>query len=83
VAWALTHVVTDRVGIIGMVHVVEDHRRKGLAKSVTAAVSRALVESGKIPTLHAYAYNRASLALFPTLGFQKLKRQVWADAVFP
>ncbi len=83
VAWALTHLVTDRAGNIGMVHVLERHRRQGLARAVVAAVSRDLFRLGKIPTLHAYADNRASLALFPTLGFQKLKRQVWADAVFP
>jgi len=82
VAWALTHTVTDRVGIIGMVHVVEDHRRKGLAKSVVAAVSRALIESGKLPALHAYPDNAASLALFPTLGYRQVKLQVWGEAVF-
>lgn len=82
VAWALTHMVTDHVGIIGMVHVVERFRRKGLARSVVSSVSRDLLNLGKIPTLHAYVDNAASLALFPTLGFQKVKRQVWGDAVF-
>jgi len=82
VAWALTHMVTDRVGIIGMVHVLDRHRRKGLARSVVASVSRDLVQLGKIPTLHAFVDNGASLALFSTLGFRKVKRQVWGDAVF-
>ncbi|MGI0148240.1 MAG: GNAT family N-acetyltransferase [Thermoplasmata archaeon] len=82
VAWALTHMVTDRVGIIGMVHVLDGYRRKGLARSVVAAVSRDLVKLGKIPTLHAFVDNPASLALFPTLGFRRVKRQVWGDAVF-
>jgi len=83
VAWALTHLVTDKAANIGMVHVLGDHRRRGLARAVVAAVSRDLFRLGKIPTLHAYADNRASLALFPTLGFRRVKRQVWADAVFP
>ena len=82
VAWALTHTITDRVGIIGMVHVLEDHRRKGLARSVVAAVSRDLQRLGKLPTLHAFVDNVASLSLFPTLGFHRVKRQVWGDAVF-
>ncbi len=82
VAWALTHMVTDRVGVIGMVHVLETHRRQGLAQSVVAAISRDLMRDGKIPALHAYTDNAASLALFPTLGFRKVKRQVWGDAVF-
>lgn len=82
IAWALTHMVTDRVGLIGMVHVVEEHRRKGLARAVVAAVSRDLLANGKIPALHAFVENTASLALFPSLGFRKVTRQVWGDAVF-
>jgi len=83
VAWALTHLVTGRAANIGMVHVVEARRRQGLARAVVAAVCRDLFRLGKIPTLHAYGDNHASLALFPTLGFRKVKRQVWADAMFP
>lgn len=82
VAWALTHMVTNRVGIIGMVHVQDGFRRKGLARSVVAAVSRELFRGGKVPALHAYIDNLASLSLFPTLGFHRVKRQVWGDAVF-
>ena len=82
VAWALTHMVTDRVGIIGMVHVLGPYRRKGLARAVVAAVSQDLIRSGKTPALHAYVDNAASLSLFPTLGFRKVRRQVWGDAVF-
>jgi GNAT superfamily N-acetyltransferase len=83
VAWALTHTITDRVGIIGMVHVLESYRRKGLARAVVAAVARDLQRLGKRPALHAYADNVASLALFPTLGFRRVKRQVWGEAIFP
>lgn len=82
IAWAVTHMVTDRVGIIGMVHVLEGHRRKGLAHSVVASVSRDLLKLERVPTLHAFVDNAASLALFPTLGFRRVKRQVWGDAVF-
>ena len=65
-----------------MVHVLEGYRRKGLARSVVAAVVRELQGLGKRPTLHAYVDNVASLSLFPTLGFRKVKRQVWGEAVF-
>src|SRR2546430_8974419 len=54
VAWALTHTITDPAGIIGMVHVLEEHRRKGLARSVVSAGSRALQKLCKPPTLHAF-----------------------------
>src|SRR5438876_1096663 len=82
VAWALTHMVTDRVGIVGMVHVLEAYRRKGLAHAVVAAISQDLIRAGKTPALHAYVDNVASLSLFPTLGFRRVRRQVWGDAVF-
>jgi len=82
VAWALTHMVTDRVGIVGMVHVLEAYRRKGLARAVVAAISHDLIRAGKTPALHAYVDNVASLSLFPTLGFRRVRRQVWGDAVF-
>jgi hypothetical protein len=39
------------------------------------------MRDGKVPALHAYADNVASLALFPILGFRKVKRQVWGEAV--
>ncbi len=81
IAWALTHVLTDRVGLIGMVHVLDSHRRRGLARAVVSAVVRDLLRDGKVPALHGYADNVASLALFPTLGFRKVKRQVWGEAV--
>jgi predicted GNAT family acetyltransferase len=70
------------VGIIGMVHVVEGYRRKGLARAVVAGVARDLQRDGKRPTLHAFVDNVASLSLFPTLGFRRVKRQVWGDVVF-
>ena len=82
VAWALTHMVTDKVGMIGMVHVLEGHRRQGLALAVVAAVCRDLMRLGKIPALHAYTDNTASLTLFPTLGFRNVKRQAWGEGVF-
>lgn len=82
IAWALTHTVTDRVGVIGMVHVQEGHRRKGLARSVVSAVVRDLQKLGRHPALHVYWDNAASLALFPSLGFRRVKRQIWGDAVF-
>src|SRR5205814_10290324 len=69
VAWALTHMVTDRVGISGMVHVLEAYRRKGLARAVVSAISPDLIRTRETPARHAYVHHVASLSLFPTLGF--------------
>src|SRR2546430_15670511 len=65
VAWALTHMVTDRVGIIGMVHVLEAYRRKGLAPAVVSAISQDPIRAGETPALHAYVGNVAAPSLLP------------------
>jgi len=82
VAWALTHFETERVSMMGFLHVVEAYRGKGYAKSVGSALIKDILARGKIPALHVYVDNVASLQLTPALGFHKVKRQVWADAVF-
>ena len=81
VAWSLTHFETDRVLMMGFLHVLEPHRRRGYAKSVGSALAREALRRGKIPILHVYVDNPASLELTPKLGFHRVKRQVWGDAV--
>jgi len=81
VAWAMTHFETDRVSMMGFLHVLEPYRRKGYARSVGSALVKDILRRGKIPVLHVYADNVPSLELTPTLGFHKVKRQVWGDAV--
>lgn len=81
VAWAMTHFETDRVSMMGFLHVLEEYRRKGYAKSVGSALIKDILGRGKIPALHIYVDNAASLELAEELGFHRVKRQVWADAV--
>src|SRR2546429_471748 len=65
VAWALTHMVTDRVGIVGMVHVLEAYRRKGLARAGGSAISPGLIRAGEAPALPADLHNVAALSPLP------------------
>jgi len=82
VAWSMTHFETDRVSMMGFLHVMEAYRRRGFAKSVGSALAKDILARGKIPVLHVYADNAPSIELAQMLGFRRVKRQVWAEAVF-
>jgi GNAT superfamily N-acetyltransferase len=59
-----------RVGHLSSIAVAPAARGRGLAKTVTAAATRALLEQGcDIVTLGLYADNAAARALYDTLGF--------------
>ena len=81
VAWALTHFETDRVMMMGFLHVLEAHRRRGYAKSAGSALAKEAIRRGKTPILHVYADNVASIELTEAMGFRRVKKQVWGDAV--
>lgn len=81
VAWALTHFETPAVSMMGFLHVLEPHRRKGYARAVSSALVKDILARGKIPALHVKTDNVPSLELTASLGFHKVKKQVWADAV--
>ena len=81
VAWAMTHFVTDRVAMLGFFHVLEEHRRKGYGKSAACALTKEVLRLGKIPALHVYVANTPSLDLVERIGYRRVKRQVWGDAV--
>ncbi|WP_350350040.1 GNAT family N-acetyltransferase [Agromyces sp. G08B096] len=46
-----------------------DHRGKGFAAALSAAVARRILARGDTPFLHAYAGNRPAIALYERLGF--------------
>jgi GNAT superfamily N-acetyltransferase len=81
VAWALLHFETPKVSMMGFLHVLEPHRGKGYARSVSSALVKDILRRGKIPALHVKTDNVASLELTSSLGFHRVKKQVWAEAV--
>ena len=81
VAWAFEHFETPRVGMMGFLHVLEPYRGKGYARSVSSALAKDILRRGKIPALHVKMDNVPSLELTASLGFHRVKKQVWADAV--
>ncbi len=81
VAWDMTHFETDRVVMMGFLHVLDAHRGKGYAKSTGSALIKEILRRGKIPACHVREDNTPSLVLTESLGFRKVRKQVWADGV--
>ncbi len=81
VAWTLLHFETPTVSMMGFLHVLEPYRRKGYARSVASALVEDILARGKIPALHVKTDNVASLEMTASLGFHRVKKQIWGDAV--
>jgi GNAT superfamily N-acetyltransferase len=81
VAWAFLHFETPAVSMMGFLHVLEAYRRKGYARSVSSALIKDILVRGKIPALHVKTDNVASLEMTASLGFHRVKKQVWGEAV--
>jgi RimJ/RimL family protein N-acetyltransferase len=81
VAWDMTHFETDRVVMLGFLHVKEAYRGQGYAKVVTTATAEKVFAKGKIAAAEVFEDNLPSLRLTEGMGFQRVKRQVWGDGV--
>ena len=81
VAWAFLHFETPEVSMMGFLHALEPYRGKGYARAVSAALVKDILARGKIPALHVKTDNVPSLELSTSLGFHRVKKQVWGDAV--
>lgn len=81
VAWDMTHLETDKVVMLGFLHVKEPHRGKGYAKTVATAMCRRVFEMGKIPACQVFQDNEVSLRLTEAIGFRRVKRQAWGKGL--
>ncbi len=81
VAWAFLHFETPKVSMMGFLYVLEPYRRKGYARSVSSALVKDILARGKIPALHVKTDNVPSLEMTASLGFHRVKKQIWGDAV--
>jgi len=75
VAWALTH--DD--GSIGMMKVLEAHRRKGYARILTMHLINKVREQGRIPYVHIEEKNVAAMNVVAGLGFVRDRRLHWFE----
>lgn len=78
-AWSLTHFITDEVIVLGMLHVKEHWRRRGLAKDITEVMCKKGEERGLIPAVQIFKDNEPSLSLAEDLGFEMRGEHHWFD----
>ncbi|MFQ5918898.1 MAG: GNAT family N-acetyltransferase [Thermoplasmata archaeon] len=81
VAWDMTHFETDRVVMLGFLHVKEAFRGRGYAKTVTTATAEKVFAKGKMAAAEVFEDNQASIQLTEGMGFRRVKRQAWGDGV--
>jgi len=75
VGWVLTH--DD--GAMGMLHVLDNFRRQGIAKALVVDLIRKIRKTGIIPFTYVEPSNCASLELIKGLGFVKDRTIHWAN----
>lgn len=73
VAWGLTH--AD--GSMGMLHVLQEYRGQGMARSITTALAGAIIRQGRLPFLYILRRNRPSINLTESMGFQRAGSYCW------
>lgn len=69
IAWIGVHNLTPRIGIMGFLHVKEEHRGKGFAESLSAWLAEELFKGGREIGIHIWKDNTASNNLARKLGF--------------
>ncbi len=73
VAWAVTHGDSS----LGIMYVMEGHRRKGYAKDITNSMSIKVRKSGRIPFLFVVENNHKSFSLTQKMGFRSVNHIAW------
>jgi len=73
VAWGLTH---DDCSM-GFLHVLPEHRGRGLARALTTALARKLLGLGVRPFMYIVQENRASVVLTASMGFERCGTICW------
>ncbi len=77
VAWDMSHHETDKVVMLGFLHVKEPYRGRGYAKTVTSEMCRVVFDRRKIPACQVFEDNEVSLRLTESLGFRRVRQQAW------
>jgi hypothetical protein len=73
VAWGLTH--DD--GSMGFLHVVEQYRHRGMARTLTTALAEQMLRLGTQPFVYIITTNKASIRLTSSMGFSRAGRFSW------
>ncbi len=63
-------------GAIGMLTVLPEYRRQGVATALVLELARRLMDAGRVPYTHVHTTNAASMALQEKLGFVRSEHTV-------
>jgi GNAT superfamily N-acetyltransferase len=72
-AWAITH--DD--GAMGILHVLDEYRGQGMARSITTALARRCLKAGVKPFMYILTDNKASISLTEAMGFDRRGVYCW------
>lgn len=72
-AWAITH--AD--GAMGILHVLDEYRGQGMARSITTALAERCEKAGLRPFLYIVEKNKASIKLTESMGFRRHATVAW------
>lgn len=73
VAWGMTH---DE-GSIGVIHVMEDFRRRSFGKIISKILTYEKLKKGEVPFMHIEHDNVASLRMAESLGYERDRQILW------
>jgi GNAT superfamily N-acetyltransferase len=73
VAWAITH----GDGAMGILHVLDEYRGQGMARSITTALAERCLQVGLQPFLYIVKKNNASVNLTESMGFRRHSVVAW------
>lgn len=75
--WVLTH--DD--GAIGLLHVMDEYRRRGFAQELTYYQIQKVRDKGRVPFVHIEESNFKSMNLTKKIGFKEYKIIYWAKKI--
>ncbi len=80
VGWSLTHFLTEKTMVLGMLHIKEEWRRRGFAKEITEKLCMKAEEDDLIPAVQIFKDNEPSFSLALDLGFEIRADHHWFNA---
>gem|GEM_PF-3600208 len=77
VAWVGIHTMTERIAIMGFLHVMLEYRGRGYAESISTKLAHEIFKTGRIAGIHIWSDNTASMQLARKLGFEFVCPHYW------
>jgi len=73
IGWVLTH--SD--GQIGVLHIDKEYRKRGIAKKLMQRITKATLQTGRVPGCEVKKDNEASMKVVTSVGFSHTGQEIW------